>query len=79
MCSLINYAEKNYFAISFNTGQLKIYNDNFENRIPVTIIKEFEPYEGINSLYITIGNNVLLVGNLQIKKFIYQKISKNIE
>ena len=68
LCSLGNYAEKNYFAISFNTGQLKIYNDNFENRIPVTIIKEFEPYEGINSLYRTIGNNVLLVGNSQIKK-----------
>jgi len=25
LCSLGNYAEKNYFAISFNTGQLKIY------------------------------------------------------
>ena len=68
ICPLGNYIEKNYFAVSFNTGLLKIYNDNLENRIPITIIKEFEPNEGINSLYKLIGNNLLLVGNSRIKK-----------
>ena len=47
---------------------LKIYNDNFENRIPITIIKEFEIKESINSLQKSSDNSLLLVGNSKIKK-----------
>jgi WD40 repeat protein len=60
--------EQNFFAASFNNGLLKIYNDNFENRIPITIIKEFEIKERINSLQKSTDNSLLLVGNLKIKK-----------
>jgi desulfoferrodoxin (superoxide reductase-like protein) len=60
--------DKNYFATSFNNGLLKIYNDNFENRVPITIIKEFEVNEGIHSIEKTTDNSLLLVNNLKIKK-----------
>ena len=68
LCFLNNYMEQNFFAASFNNGLLKIYNDNFENRIPITIIKEFEIKESINSLQKSSDNSLLLVGNSKIKK-----------
>jgi len=71
---LNNYLNKNYFAVSFNNGLLKIYNDDFANRIPLLIIdKEFEPGEGINSLYKSLGNTLLLVGNTKIKKIYFSE------
>ena len=63
LIALGNYISKNYFAVSFNNGLLKIYNDDFAHRIPIMIIKEFEPNEGINSLYKSLTNTLLLVGN----------------
>ena len=68
LCFLNNYMDKNYFATSFNNGLLKIYNDNFENRVPITIIKEFEVSENINSLEKSTDNSLLLVNNSKIKK-----------
>lgn len=86
LVSLSNYLNKNYFAVSFNNGLLKIYNDDFANRIPYLIIdKEFEPGEGINSLYKSLGNTLLLVGNTKIKKVYFSedfkehKVIKEIE
>lgn len=73
LISLGNYISKNYFAVSFNNGLLKIYNDDFTHRIPITIIKEFEPNEGINSLYKSLTNHLLLVGNSKIKKIIFSE------
>ena len=71
---LNNYLNKNYFAVSFNNGLLKIYNDDFANRIPLLIInKEFEPNEGINSLQKSLGNTLLLVGNTKIKKVYFSE------
>lgn len=71
---LNNYLNKNYFAVSFNNGLLKIYNDDFAHRIPLLIIdKEFEPGEGINSLHKSLGNTLLLVGNTKIKKVYFSE------
>jgi hypothetical protein len=56
ICFLNNCMDKNYFATSFNNGLLKIYDDNFENRVPINIIKEFEVNEGINSIEKTTDN-----------------------
>ena len=60
--------DKNYFAASFNNGLLKVYDDNFGNRVPIIIIKEFEVNEGINSLGKSKDNSLLLVNNWKIKK-----------
>ena len=68
LCFLNNYMDKNYFATSFNNGLLKIYNDNFGNRVPITIIKEFEDSEGIKSLEKSKDNSLLLVNYWKIKK-----------
>ena len=68
ICSLNNYLKNNYFAISFNNGLLKIYNDDFDHKIPIKIIKEFESYEGINSINKVSENTLLLIGNSIIKK-----------
>ena len=68
LCFLNNYMDKNYFAAGFNNGLLKIYNDDFENRIPIAIIKEFEINENINSLQKSKDNSLLLIGNMKIKK-----------
>ena len=68
ICPLYNYLDNNYFAVSFNTGLLKIYNDNFDNKMPIKIIKEFEEYESINCLYKSLGNSLILVSNSKIKK-----------
>ena len=65
---LNNYMDKNYFSASFNNGLLKIYDDNFDNRSPITIIKEFEVNEGINSLEKSTDNSLLVISNLKIKK-----------
>ena len=68
LCPLHNYNGKNNFAVSFNNGLLKIYNDDFENRIPINIIDEFEKNEGINSLYKSYGKSLILIGNSKVKK-----------
>ena len=69
LCPLFNnYINKNYFAVSYNNGLLKIYNDDFENRIPFKIIKEFGEREGINSLYKSGKKSLILVGYSKIKK-----------
>ena len=68
LCFLNNYMDQNYFATSFNNGLLKIYDDNFGNRVPITIIKEFEVSESINSLEKSTDNSLLLVNNSKIKK-----------
>jgi len=68
LCFLNNYMNKNYYATSFKNGLLKIYDDNFENRVPITIIKEFEVNESINSLEKSENNSLLLVNNTKIKK-----------
>jgi len=68
LCSLNQYLGKNYFAASFNNGLLKVYNDNFEYKVPILIVKEFEQYDGINSLYKLGENSLLLIGNSIIKK-----------
>jgi hypothetical protein len=68
LCFLSNYMDKNYFATSFNNGLLKIYDDNFENRVPITIIREFEVGEGINSIEKSTDNSLLLINDLKIKK-----------
>ena len=73
LVSLGNFIKKNYFAVCFNNGLLKIYNDDFAHRIPIMIIKEFEPNEGINSLYKSLTNTLLLVGNSKIKKIIFSE------
>ena len=67
ICSLHKYMDKNYFAVSFNNGLLKIYDDDFSG-IPSKIIKEFEKTEGINSLCKSLGHSLLLIGNTKIKK-----------
>ena len=68
LCPLFNYNGENYFAVSYDSGLLKIYNDDFENRIPKKIIKEFEKNKGINSLYKSNNVSIYLVGNSKIKK-----------
>ena len=71
---LNSYLNKNYFAVSLNNGLLKIYNDDFASRIPLLLIdKEFEHDEGINSLYKSLGNTLLLVGNTKIKKLYFSE------
>ena len=68
--SLFNHNGKNHFAVSFDNGLLKIYNDEFENRIPIQIIREFEDKEGINSIYKCSRKSLMLVGNTKIKKIL---------
>lgn len=59
---------KNHFAVSYRNGILKIFNDDFGNRRPINKISEFEPNEGINSLFKLYGKSLLLIGNSKIKK-----------
>ena len=73
LCFLNNYFNKNYFAVSFNNGLLKVYHDNFEDRIPKLVIKEFESGEGINYLHKTLGNSLLVVGNSKIVKLFFSE------
>ena len=68
LCPLHNYNDKLHFAISFNNGLLKIYNDDFNNRIPINIIKVFEENEEIISLQKSSGNSLILVGISKIKR-----------
>ena len=68
IASLQSYMDKNYFAVSFDNGKLKIYNDNFENKRPINVIKEFDPDEGIKSMNKSYGNFLILIGNTKIKK-----------
>ena len=78
ICHLYNCNEKNYFAVSYDSGVLKIYKDDFKNRVPVKVIeKEFEKREGINSLYKSGKYSLILVGYSKIKKIIFSEDFKN--
>jgi hypothetical protein len=70
ICFLHKYKQLNYFCVSFNTGSLKIYNDEDNKflRVPELIIKEFEQNQAINSIYKSDYNkNILyLVGSYKI-------------
>lgn len=70
ICFLRKYKQLNYFCVTFNTGSLKIYNDEDGKfgRVPKLIIKEFEQNEAINSLSKSSYNeNILyLVGSYKI-------------
>ena len=68
ICALYKYNNKNHFAVSYRNGILKIFNDDFENRRPINKICEFEPNEGINSIFKLYGKSILLIGNSKIKK-----------
>ena len=68
LCPLHYYKGNYHFAVSFNNGLLKIYNDDFDNRIPINIIKIFEDSEGIISLQKSSGNSLLLIGVSKIKR-----------
>lgn len=65
---------KNYFAVGFSNGLLKIYNDDFENRIPTKIITAFEPSEEILFLSKSSEKSLLLVSYLKIKKLAFLMI-----
>jgi hypothetical protein len=70
ICFLHKYKQLNYFCVSFNSGSLRIYNDedNKFSRVPKLIIKEFEENQAINSIYKSNYNkNILyLVGSYKI-------------
>lgn len=70
ICFLHKYRQLNYYCVSFNTGSLKIFNDENDkfSRVPKLIIKEFEQNQAINSIYKSNSNeNILfLVGNYKI-------------
>ena len=68
LCALYEYNNKNHFAVSYRNGILKIFDDDFENRRPINKITEFEPNEGINSIFKLYGKSILLIGNSKIKK-----------
>ena len=68
LCPLHVYENKNHFAVSFNNGLLKIYNDDLDNKIPINIIKIFEENEVIISLQKSSGNSLLLIGISKIKR-----------
>ena len=68
LCPLHVYEDKNHFAVSFNNGLLKIYNDDFDNRIPINIIKIFEENDVIISLQKSSGNSLLSIGISKIKR-----------
>ena len=68
LCPLHDYKGKHHFAVSFNNGLLKIYNDDFNNRIPINIIEIFEKNEDIISLQKSSGNSLLLTGISKIKR-----------
>ena len=68
LCPLHDYNGKSHFAVSFNNGLLKIYNDDFNNRIPINKIEIFEDNEEIISLQKSSGNSLLLTGITKIKR-----------
>ena len=68
LCPLHEYKSKQHFAVSFNNGLLKIYNDDFNNRIPINKIQIFEENEEIISLQKSSGNSLLLIGISKIKR-----------
>jgi WD40 repeat protein len=76
---LHNFMGKNYFAVGFSNGLLKIYNDDFENRIPTKIITAFEPSEEILFLSKSSEKSLLLVSYLKIKKISFSDDLKNYE
>ena len=73
ICSLHNYKGKNHFAVSYNNGILKIYNDNFQNRIPINIIKVFKENEEIIFLHKSSENFLLIAGICQVKQLYFSK------
>ena len=76
---LHNFMGKNYFAVGFSNGLLKIYNDDFENRIPTKIITAFEPSEEILFLSKSSEKSLLLVSYLKIKKISFSDDLRNYE
>ena len=68
ICALHNYKDKNHFAVSYNNGLLKIYNDDFKNRIPINIIKVFKENKEIIFMHKTRENYLLLVGIYKVKQ-----------
>ena len=70
LCPLNNFKGKNHLAVSFNNGLLKIYNDDFNNRIPVNIIKVFEENEDILSIHKPYENILLIIGISKIKRIL---------
>ena len=78
ICPLFSYNSKNYFAVSYDSGVLKIYNDDFKNRVPKKIIEKlFEKREGIISLYKSGKKALILVGYSKIKKIIFSEDLEN--
>ena len=75
--SLNSYKGKNYFAASFKGGKLKIYNDNFENKIPIKVINVFDPDEGFSSMKKSYGNFLILTGYSKIKRIYLSDDLKN--
>ena len=77
ICPLFVYNSRNYFAVSYDSGVLKIYNDDFKHRVPIKIIEKlYEKREGIISLYKSGKNSLMLVGYSKIMKIIF---SENLE
>ena len=68
ICSLHKYKDKNHFAVSYNNGLLKIYNDDFINRFPINIIKVFKENKEIIFMHKISENFLLLVGIYKVKQ-----------
>ena len=78
ICPLFVYNSRNYFAVSYDSGVLKIYNDDFKRRVPIKIIEKlFEKREGIISLYKSGKNSLILVGYSKIMKIIFYENLEN--
>ena len=74
---LHHFMGKNYFAVGFNDGLLKIYNDDFENRIPIKRIQVFEESEELLYLSKSSEKSLLLVSYSKIKKISFSPDFKN--
>ena len=68
---------KNYFVVGFSNGLLKIYNDDFENRIPSKIITAFEQSEEMLFLSKSSEKSLLLVSYSTIKKISFSDDLRN--
>ena len=76
---LHNFMRKNYFAVGFSNGLLKIYNDDFENRVPIEIITAFEKSEELVYLSKSSEKELLLVSYSKIKKIKFSEDLRNHE
>ena len=78
ICPLSDYNSENYFAVSYDSGALKIYKDNFDIRGPVKIFDNiFDKKERINYLYKSGKKSLILVGYSKIKKLLFSEDFKN--